>query len=716
MRLILSFLLLTATVIQSAWAQDQTDHLSAHDGREQMERVYNNRQQNERVYLSQQNEPGYHGRQQSNGVSHLGQRNESVHQGWRQNARAASDGNDIERAEVRGEYVDDYFEAAQSEQGTAASPADPQQVETSEKDVESNATASDENSAVAQEEPSEARSEETPDEVVTTEPPEFALVPVGSKYSFPIAGSPGFTAAERADIVTRRIEKILKDPNCNPADMTVVISRDKTPTVMLGAAPVLSISKIDSLLYGMPQIEVAHSISENLKAQIKQLQPVYLRAEKLAVIRVLKEHRVLLLLLQVAILLVTSFVFGELVSKIGQPKVIGQLVAGIVLGPSVLGAIAPELSGVVFPVEKAQSNLLEVVSWLGVIFLLMLAGMEVNMKQIWEQRKPACGASVLGALIPFFVGIGMGFALPENLMVNPNERLPMALYLGTLLSVSSVPVVAKILIDMKLMQLPVGQITLTAALVNDIFGCFMIAVVSVFADAATGHGGISILRVALGGIAFLAALVFGRKLFFALFARIKRTGNEEGMLTVATILLLLAAATTQFIGLHVVLGAFAVGILIAQTPAIDHRITQPLHVVTMAIFAPIFFAAAGLNVNLTVLSDPNLLFATVSFSLIVCVTKISSAYFGARLGKLPQREALAVGVGVNAYGAMGLIFATIGFSLGILTVDMYSIIVVMALVTTAIAPPLLRVILRDSQTPDADVKQFSDTELVHSET
>lgn len=698
MRLILSFLLVTATVIQSAWAQDQTEHLSARDGREQMERVYNARQQNERVY-------------------HSGQRNEGLHHGRRQNARVENDRNDIERAEVQDEYTDDYYlEAAQSEPEMAASPADAQQVETSENDVELNASTSDENSAVAQEEPSEARSDEKPDEVLTTEPPEFALVPVGSKYSFPIAGSPGFTAAERADIVTRRIEKILKDPNCNPADMTVVISKDKTPTVMLGAAPVLSISKIDSLLYGMPQIEVAHSISENLKAQVKQLQPVYLRAEKLAVIRVLKEHRVLLLLLQVAILLVTSFVFGELVAKIGQPKVIGQLVAGIVLGPSVLGAIAPELSGVVFPVEKAQSNLLEVVSWLGVIFLLMLAGMEVNMKQIWEQRKPACGAAALGALIPFLVGIGMGFALPENLMVNQNERLPMALYLGTLLSVSSVPVVAKILIDMKLMQSLVGQITLTAALVHDIFGCFMIAVVSVFADAATGHGGTSILKVALGGIAFLAALIFGRKLFFALFERIKRTGNEEGMLTVTTILLLLAAATTQFIGLHVVLGAFAVGILVAQTPAIDHRITQPLHVVTMAIFAPIFFAAAGLNVNLTVLSDPNLLFATVSFSLIVCVTKISSAYFGARLGKLPKREALAVGVGTNAYGAMGLIFATIGFSLGILTVDMYSIIVVMALVTTAIAPPLLRVILQDRQTPDADVKQFSDTELVRSET
>ncbi|MBX9687538.1 MAG: cation:proton antiporter [Candidatus Obscuribacterales bacterium] len=524
----------------------------------------------------------------------------------------------------------------------------------------------------------------------TSKAPDSAEVIIGGRYRLLLSSTPNFTAQERAEIVGRRIENILNNDQMNPKSITVRISKTGAPSVVLNDFVIVATTANDTLLYGKKQTELAELWSQTLKTQITELQPGYLNSNKVSNLNLLRQNRVLLLILQIAILLFAAFACGQIMIALGQPPVIGQLLAGILLGPSFLGNVAPQIYRLVFPADKVQANLLEAVSWLGVIFLLMLSGMEMNLDFIRRQRAPAFGAAVWGSIFPFMIGAGVGFLLPDSFLVSVDQRSAFALYLGTVFSVSSVPVVAKILMEMKLSKHSVGQITLSAALVHDVFGCILLALVAILADGGHVHTPANLIKVSIGGIIFLTILAASRKVIFALLELIKSKSNDEALLMMVIVLLLFSAAATQYLGLHVVLGSFSMGVLIAQAPAISERIIQPLRVVTMSIFAPIFFAAAGLNLNLSVLSDPQLLLTTILFFIVVCVAKIGSGYLGARWGKLSHWESLAIGIGTNTYGAMGLIFAIIGFSMGLLTINMYSIIVVMAILTTAIAAPLLK--------------------------
>ncbi|HEY9871786.1 MAG TPA: cation:proton antiporter [Candidatus Obscuribacterales bacterium] len=518
--------------------------------------------------------------------------------------------------------------------------------------------------------------------------PEYAEVRVGSAPAIVVAGMSSISADERAEIVNRRIDRILASPELNPADIRVAVLRDGTPAVVLGELVIVGAVREDAMAYRTDQAMLAHQWSETLRTKIGQLKPLYARAQKVD-IKTLSEQHVLLLLLQVGILLTTAFFLGEVMVRIGQPPVVGQLLAGVLLGQSVLGALFPDVSGLVFPTEKTQSYLLEVVSWVGLLFLLMLTGTETNVALIRQQGKAAVWPAILGSVIPFCIGVGVGYLLPGNLLLNAQDRAVTAFFLGTLFAVSSVPVIAKILMDVKAIRRRIGQIVLTAALVQDTIGCVLLALVAAVASGDAGHS-TSLWKAPLGTIAFFAVMFGARRLLFNLVRWAHdRLMTQGALLTLAVALLLFSAATTQFLGVHAVLGAFAIGVLLGQTPLIGERVMNPLHVVTMSIFAPVFFAAAGLHVNLTVLANGRLLMISAAFTGAVCLSKILSGYIGGRIGGLNTWESLSVGIGTNTYGAMGLIFAILGFSLGILSVDMYSMIIVMAMLTTCMAPPLL---------------------------
>lgn len=530
--------------------------------------------------------------------------------------------------------------------------------------------------------------------VLASETEDFAEVHVGTSPVFAVTGMSSITAGERAEIVNRRIEKILNDKELDPKSIRVSILRDGTPGVVLGDLSIVSVSLEDAQAYSLDQMTLARDWSNILRAKTVQLKPLYEKSAKTN-IKVLTEQHVLLLILQVAILLGAALLLGELATRIRQPAVIGQLMAGLVLGPSVLGSVFPEVSAIVFPVERTQSYLLEVVSWLGIIFLLMLTGMETDLSLIKKQIKASSWITALGSIIPFAVGVGLGYLTPTTLLVSPDHRLIFALLLGTVMCISSVPVIAKILMDMRLMQTNVGQIIVSSALLQDILGCLVLGIVAAIAGSEPYQSQLALFKAPIGTLLFVLAAYFGRRIFYrvlGLMGGIMRT--DHAMLSMIAVLLLFGAATTQFIGVHVVLGAFTVGVLIAQAPTISNKIVEPLHAVTMAVFAPIFFAAAGLHVNLTLLLNSQLLALTAVLVAAACISKIGSCYVGGRMGHLGHWESLSVGLGANARGAMGLVIAILGFSLGILTVDMFSMIVLMSLLTTAMAPSLLTWSLR----------------------
>ena len=413
------------------------------------------------------------------------------------------------------------------------------------------------------------------------------------------------------------------------------------------------------------------------------------------VIEPLAHHELLLLFAQLALLLLLARGLGELAVKFRLPSVVGELMAGFVLGPSLFGAIAPGAFETLFPPVEAQYHLLEVVSWLGVIMLLILTGLETDVGLILRKGKSAAAISLGGIIVPFTTGFALGFYLPQEFIAAPDQRLVFALFIGTAMSISAIPVIAKVLMEMNVIRRDIGQVTLAAGMIDDTIGWIMLSVVA--GMAASGEvnlfsAGKSVLSVALVlGVAFTV----GRRAVAGIIRAVdNRIGSDTSKITALMVLALGVGAITHLMGLEAVLGAFIIGILVGQVKRFDDRVRHAFEQVTLGVFAPIFFAASGLRVNLAELADPSVFGVGLLVLAIAIFGKFAGAYIGAKIGRLGHWEALSLGAGMNARGAMEIIVATIGLSLGILTPQMYSIILMVAIVTSLMAPPILRWTLR----------------------
>ena len=405
----------------------------------------------------------------------------------------------------------------------------------------------------------------------------------------------------------------------------------------------------------------------------------------------LGHHELLLLLLQLALLLFVARGLGELMRRIDLPPVVGELLAGVLLGPSLFGLVLPDLQAYLFPKSQTQSDLLAVVSWLGVLFLLVVTGIETDFNLIVRKGRTALLISLGGIIVPFATGLGLGWLLPGDFLANPSQRLVFSLFIATAMSISAVPVIAKVLMDLKLIRRDIGQVTLAAGMMDDTIGWILLAVVSGLATSGQFNVGAVVSSVS-GAVIFLGvALTVGRTVVDKILRWVDDTiGGATAGLSTVLILAFSAAALTHSLGIEAALGAFVVGILAGQSRRFSQEAGHTLEMVTAGFLAPIFFASAGLKVNIIQLLAPETLIIGLLVLAIACFGKFVGAYAGARAGGLSHWEGLAMGSGMNARGAMEIIVATIGLSLGVLSQQMYSIIVMVAIVTSLMAPPLLR--------------------------
>jgi Kef-type K+ transport system membrane component KefB/nucleotide-binding universal stress UspA family protein len=400
---------------------------------------------------------------------------------------------------------------------------------------------------------------------------------------------------------------------------------------------------------------------------------------------------VVVFLAQVVTLLVCGRLMGELMQRIGQPSVMGQLIAGILLGPSVLGTWLPSVSHALFPPGAAQKAMLDGLSQLGILLLLLMTGMETDLSVFRNARRAAVSISLAGIVVPFTCGIVLGELLPESMLPDPAKRLITTLFLGTALSISSVKIVALVVRDLGFLRRTVGQVIIAAAIIDDTIGWVILSVI--FGLAA--HGGVDFTAVAstvFGAAAFLAiSFTVGRRLVFQLI----RWANDNFVSEMAVISVILAttllmALLTDAIGVHLVLGAFVAGILIGQSPILTRHISEQLRGLIIALFMPIFFGTAGISTDLAVLAKPDLMLLTLGLIALASVGKFSGAFLGGRLGGLSYSESLAVGCGMNARGSTEVIVASIGLSIGALNQSLFTSIVAMAVVTTTAMPPMLK--------------------------
>jgi K+:H+ antiporter len=396
-------------------------------------------------------------------------------------------------------------------------------------------------------------------------------------------------------------------------------------------------------------------------------------------------------LAQVVLLLLVGRLLGEAMQRIGQPAVIGQLLAGILLGPSVFGMIWPEAQHAIFPASGAQKSMIDGVSQLGILMLLLLTGMEIDLRLVRKAGAAAASVSLAGISLPFLCGFALGEFLPDAMLPKPDQRLITSLFLGTALSISSIKIVAMVVREMNFMRRNVGQVIVASAIIDDSIGWIIIAITFGLAE----HGTIdmaTLARSVLGTAVFLAlSLTIGRRVVFSL---IRWTNDnfvsEVPVITMILIIMGAMALTTHLIGVHTVLGAFVAGILVGESPILTRHISEQLRGLITALFAPVFFGVAGLGTDLSVLRDPSLVWLMLGLIVIASIGKFAGAFVGGRLGGLTFRESLALGCGMNARGQTEVIIATIGLSLGMLSHSLFTLIVAMAVVTTTAMPPTLR--------------------------
>ena len=398
---------------------------------------------------------------------------------------------------------------------------------------------------------------------------------------------------------------------------------------------------------------------------------------------------------EVALLLLIGRGLGEVMQRFGQPGVIGQLLAGLLLGPSLFGWIWPAAHDLLFPSTPEQKSLITGLANMGVMMLLLLTGIETDLKLVRKVGAPAFAVTAAGVAVPFICGFMLGQFLPDSILPSAQNRLIASLFLGTALSISSIKIVAMVVREMHFMRRNLGQIIVASSIMEDTVGWIIVAITLGIA----GAGGIalgSLAKTVIGTAVFLLlSYTVGRKLIFWLIRWVNDTFvSEYAVITAILIVMCLMALVTQAIGVNIVLGAFVAGVLVGESPILSKHIEDQLRGFITAFMMPIFFGISGLSANLTILKDPTLALLTLGLVTIASFGKFAGAFGGALVSGLSSREALALGCGMNARGSTEVIVATIGLTMGALTKNLYTMIVTMAIITTMAMPPMLRWSLR----------------------
>ncbi|MDH6140058.1 Kef-type K+ transport system membrane component KefB [Kitasatospora sp. GP30] len=400
-------------------------------------------------------------------------------------------------------------------------------------------------------------------------------------------------------------------------------------------------------------------------------------------------HPLLVLLLQLGVLLTLAVLLGRLAVRLGWPAVAGELCAGVLVGPSVLGSLSPGLAGWLFPHNVEQVHMLDAVGQLGVLLLVGVSGSHLDFTLVRKQGTTAARVSAAGLLLPLGLGVGLGLLLPASLLAPHSSRTTFAAFLGVAMCVSAIPVIAKTLLDMNLLHRDIGQLTMTAGMLDDAVGWLLLSVVT--AMATTGVSGANVVRsvASLAAVVLLAALA-GRLLVGRLYRWAERNGGTGTVVGITAVLVLLSAAGTQALGLEPIFGAFVCGVTVTATGAVSPLLLAPLRTVTLAVLAPVFIASAGLRMDLTALAHPTVALMALTALLVAVVGKFGGAYLGARTSRLGRWEALALGAGMNARGVVQVVIAMVGLRLHVLDSATYTVIVLVAVVTSLMAPPVLR--------------------------
>jgi Kef-type K+ transport system membrane component KefB len=427
----------------------------------------------------------------------------------------------------------------------------------------------------------------------------------------------------------------------------------------------------------------------------------------------LSEQEILVFLVQLVLLVGVARVLGWLAKSVGQPPVVGELLAGILLGPTVFGQFAPDSFDWVFG-EPGVTPVVFGLAWLGVIMLLIVIGFETDLAIISRYRTGALSVAAGALIIPGAVIAFAAQAVPDSFLGPGTDRAVFAGFLALSLSVAALPVVAKILQDLGFLRRNFGQMTLAAGTAMDAVGWLILAALSGIALDGFQLERLGVSLIGLAVFLVLSATIF-RWLLDRLFRFVMKGGSSlTAAVTITVVAALAGGAATQALHLEAILGAYIVGIMVA---GLRHQLPQVrsiLETMTAAFFAPIFFAFSGLRVDVWLLDSSEVVLWAIGLIVLAIVAKIVGTFVGGWFAGVRGREALALGSGLSALGAMGIVVAIVALNLGVVSETGYTVMVLAAVATSIIAPQMLKAVVSGWEIPEEERRRLVEEELRES--
>jgi Kef-type K+ transport system membrane component KefB len=399
-------------------------------------------------------------------------------------------------------------------------------------------------------------------------------------------------------------------------------------------------------------------------------------------------HWLLIFILQLAVILVAARVVGLLCRFIQQPQVVGEMAAGILLGPSLLGWAAPEVSAFLFP--PASLVHLNTASQLGLLLFMFLVGVEFDPKLLRGRGHTAVMTSHVSIVAPFFLGSVLALHLYPQLSDSSVDFVGFTLFMGAAMSVTAFPVLARILVERNLLRTKVGAVTIACAAVDDVTAWSILAFVIAIVRANALETPLWVTLVGTAAFVAIALLVIRPALRW-LEQRYHNAGRlTQDMMAVVLLVLLASAWTTEWLGIHALFGAFLAGSIMPKDRGFVHDLNLKLEDLTVVFLLPLFFANAGLRTSFGLVSGPEMWGFFGLIMLVAVAGKFGGSTLAARITGLNWREASAIGILMNTRGLMELVILTIGLDLGVISPALFTMMVMMALVTTAMTTPLLQ--------------------------
>jgi Kef-type K+ transport system membrane component KefB len=406
--------------------------------------------------------------------------------------------------------------------------------------------------------------------------------------------------------------------------------------------------------------------------------------------------------LQLATVIFACYVCGHFAERLGQCRVVGEIAAGVLLGPSMLGTVAPLFQHVFFPESVAAS--MAQLGEVGIVLLMFEIGMHIGVSRTSagvDLRVPGF-VSAMGLVAPFALGVGVAIWSKDALAPSV-PVFPYALFCGIALGVSAVPVMVRIVVDLGIASHPLAKTALTAAMMTDVAGWMLLAAVASIAHA---HGGASQLVTSLAGLVLymLACIVASRHIVKPMLARAASRGNHHSVFTIVTCYVLVSAFVTASLGYHSAFGALLPGMLLRNVPAVRDQWDRWFGGFIRTILMPVFFSSAGLHTSISSITGYGTWLWFCAFLGAGFIGKFGGSYIAARIGGLNSSDAASIASLMNARGLMELIVLSVGLQLGVLPATVYTMLVLFALVTTAMTAPLVRYRMRAAELPLADVQ------------